>query len=48
MGKNGMKLWENYQVMGNVQQITRYEVFVNQYGLIDTTQPLFRMATVNE
>ena len=33
--------------MGNVQQITRFEVFVNQYGWIDPAQPLFRMATVN-
>jgi len=47
MGKNGMKLQENYQVMGNVQQITRFEVLVHQYGWIDPAQPLFRMATVN-
>ena len=24
MGKNGMKLQENYRVMGNVQHITRF------------------------
>ncbi len=33
--------------MGNVQQITRNEMLVNQYGLINPAQPLFRMATVN-
>ncbi len=38
---------ENYMWMGNVQQITRFEVLVNQYGLIDPAQPLFKMATVN-
>ena len=33
--------------MGNVKYITRYEVLVNQYGLIDPAQPLLRVATVN-
>ena len=28
--------------MGNVQQITRFEVLVNQYGWIDPAQPAFQ------
>jgi len=46
-GKEWCEIVGDYMWMGNVQQITRFEVLVNQYGLIDHAQPLFRMATVN-